>query len=76
MSRTAFVEEVSAGRAAFHGEKIRPASGRSEHHHLPIGTARQKKGSFDEIDGAAPQSLEEIVGEVSKTVGWRDRKEQ
>ena len=25
-----------------------------------------EKGSFEEVDGAAPQSLEEIFGEVSK----------
>jgi hypothetical protein len=34
------------------------------------------KEVMKEIDGAAPQSLEEIVGEVSKSVGWRNRKEQ
>jgi hypothetical protein len=35
-----------------------------------------ENGSFEKVDGAAPQSLDEIVGEVSKSVGLRDRKEQ
>ena len=70
-----FVEEVSAGRAAFTARKFARQGGRGEHHHLSIGKA-DEKGSFEKVDGAAPQSLEEIVGEVSKSVGLRDRKEQ
>jgi hypothetical protein len=34
------------------------------------------KVSSAKADEAAPQSLEEIVAEVSKSVGMRDRREQ
>ena len=36
----------------------------------------KEKVSSAKVDEAAPQSLEEIVAEVSKSVGLRDRREQ
>ena len=64
-----FVEEVTAGRAAFTARKFARRA-------AAANIRPDENGSFDKVDGAAPQSLDEIVGEVSKSVGLRDRKEQ
>lgn len=70
-----FVEEVSAGRAAFTERKFARRAAAANIIICRLGRS-DKNGSFEEVHGVAPQSLEEIVGEVSKTVGWKDRKEQ
>ena len=70
-----FVEEVSPGRAAFTGRKLARKAAAANIIICRLGRA-DEKDSFEKVDGAAPQSLEEIVGEVSKSVGLRDRKEQ
>ena len=70
-----FVEEVSAGRAAFMRRKFARRAATANIIICRLGRV-DEKGSFEEVDGTAPQSLEEIVGEVSKSVGFRDRKEQ
>ena len=70
-----FVEEVSAGKAAFMRRKFARRAAAANIIICQLGRV-DEKGSFEEVDGAAPQSLEEIFGEVSKSVGLRDRKEQ
>lgn len=69
-----FVEEVSTGRAAFTARKFsRRAAGANV---IICRLGKAEGTSSDKVDEAAPQSLEEIVAEVSKSVGLRDRREQ
>ena len=70
-----FIEEVSTGRAAFTARKFSRRAAAANIIICRLGKL-EEKGSFAKVDEAAPQSLEEIVGEVSKSVGLRDRKEQ
>ena len=70
-----FVEEVTAGRAAFTARKFARRAAAANIIICRLGRP-DENGSFEKVDGAAPQSLDEIVGEVSKSVGLRDRKEQ
>jgi predicted PurR-regulated permease PerM len=70
-----FVEEVSPGRAAFTSRKLARNAATANIIICRLGRA-DEKDSFKVVDRAAPQSLEEIVGEVNKSVGLRDRKEQ
>ena len=68
-----FVEEVSTGRAAFTARKFsRRAAGANV---IICRLGKAEGTSSDKVDEAAPQSLEEIVAEVSKSVGLRDRRE-
>lgn len=70
-----FVEEVSAGRAAFMERKF---SRRAANAHVIICRLGSAEGKVltEPLDRAAPQSLEEIVAEVTKSTGLRDRKGQ
>ena len=70
-----FVEEVTAGRAAFTARKFARRAAAANIIICRLGRP-DENGSFEKVDGAAPQSLDEIIGEVSKSVGLRDRKEQ
>ena len=70
-----FVEEVSTGRAAFTARKFARRAAAANIIVCRLGRPNEND-SFGEVDGAAPQSLEEIVAEVSKSVGLRDRREQ
>ena len=70
-----FVEEVTAGRAAFTARKFARRAAAANIIICRLGRP-DENGSFEKVDGAAAQSLDEIIGEVSKSVGLRDRKEQ
>ncbi|HJY08363.1 MAG TPA: AI-2E family transporter [Bryobacteraceae bacterium] len=69
-----FIEEVSTGRAAFTARKfLRRAAGVNV---IICRLGKAEGTNSAKVDEAAPQSLEEIVAEVSKSVGLRDRREQ
>ena len=66
---------MTAGRAAFTARKFARRAAAANIIICRLGRP-DENGSFEKVDGAAPQSLDEIVREVSKSVGLRDRKEQ
>jgi hypothetical protein len=70
-----FIEEVSTGRAAFMARKF---SRRAPAANVIICQLGKTEGTVSsrELDEAPPRSLEEIVAQVSKSVGLRDRREQ
>ena len=70
-----FVEEVSTGRAAFTARKFARRAAAANIIICRLGRPTEND-SFGTVDGPAPQSLDEIVAEVSKSVGLRDRREQ
>ena len=70
-----FVEEVSTGRAAFTARKFARRAAAANIIVCRLGRPNEND-SFGEVDGPAPQSLDEIIAEVSKSVGLRDRREQ
>jgi hypothetical protein len=70
-----FIEEVSTGRAAFTSRKFSRRAAAANVIICRLGNPEGKVSSA-KADEAAPQSLEEIVAEVSKSVGMRDRREQ
>ena len=61
------------GRRSRHGSS---RAGQPRRTSSSVNWARPKERFLDKVDEAAPQSLEEIVAEVSKSVGLKDRKEQ
>ena len=69
-----FIEEVSAGRAAFTARKFSRRAAAANVIICRLGKAEGKVSSA-KVDEAAPQTLEEIVAEVSESVGSRDRRE-
>ena len=69
-----FIEEVSTGRAAFTARKFSRRTAVANVVICQLGKADGKASAKD--DGAAPQSLEEIVAEVGKRIGLRDPREQ
>ena len=70
-----FIEEVSTGRAAFTARKFSRRAAAANVIICRLGNPEGKVSSA-KADEAAPQSLEEIVAKVSKSVGMRDRREQ
>ena len=70
-----FIEEVSTGRAAFTARKFSRRAAAANVIICRLGKLEGKDSSA-KLDEAAPQSLEEIVAEVSKSLGLRDRREQ
>jgi len=69
-----FIEEVSAGRAAFTARKV---SRRTAVANVVICQLGKADGTVSaKVDERAPQSLEEIVAEVSKSIGLSVRREQ
>jgi predicted PurR-regulated permease PerM len=70
-----FIEDVSTGRAAFTARKFSRRAAAANVIICRLGKPEGKVSSA-KVDEAAPQSLEEIVAEVSKSVGLRDRREQ
>ena len=70
-----FIEEVSTGRAAFTARKFSRRAAAANVIICQLGRA-VGAGSSGKVDEAAPQSLEEIVEQVSKGVRLKDRKER
>ena len=70
-----FIEEVSAGRAAFTERRFKRRAAKAHVIICRLGGAVGKEQS-EPIDGPAPQSLQEVVVEVTRSRGARDRKER